>query len=109
MAEGLVGGEDFAVDASLVKADASHQRQREDDDDWGSGRAVREQRTGRCLGAPDLSNRPGRQLYSGTSCWSEVILITTTSLALLTIIIPHCNAPARCHRHGAGYRRTVAG
>jgi len=42
MAEGLVGGEGFAVDASLVKADASHQRQRDDDDDWGSGRAVRE-------------------------------------------------------------------
>jgi len=42
MAEGLVGGEGFAVDASLVKADASHQRQRDDDDDWGGGRAVRE-------------------------------------------------------------------
>ena len=42
MSEGLVGGEGFAVDASLVKADASHQRQREDDDDWGDGRAVRE-------------------------------------------------------------------
>jgi len=42
MAEGLVGGEGFAVDASLVKADASHQRERDDDDDWGSGRAVRE-------------------------------------------------------------------
>ena len=35
MAEGLVGGEGFAVDASLVKADASHQRERDDDDDWG--------------------------------------------------------------------------
>jgi transposase len=42
MAEGLVGGEGFAVDASLVKADASHQRQRDDDDDWGGSRAVRE-------------------------------------------------------------------
>ena len=42
MAEGLVGGEGFAVDASLVKADASHQRERDDDDHWGSGRAVRE-------------------------------------------------------------------
>jgi transposase len=42
MAEGLVGGEGFAVDASLVKADASHQRERDDDDDWGGGRAVRE-------------------------------------------------------------------
>ena len=42
MAEGLVGGEGFAVDASLVKADASHQRERADDDDWGGGRAVRD-------------------------------------------------------------------
>jgi transposase len=46
MAEGLVGGEGFATDASVVKADASRQRHREDDDDdWGSGgsrRAVRE-------------------------------------------------------------------
>ncbi len=42
MAEGLVGGEGFATDASLVKADASRQRHREDDDDWGDGRAVRE-------------------------------------------------------------------
>lgn len=40
--EGLVGGEGFAVDASLVRADASRQRQRDDDDDWGGGRAVRE-------------------------------------------------------------------
>ena len=42
MAEGLVGGEGFAVDASLVKADASRQRRHDDDDDWGGGRAVRE-------------------------------------------------------------------
>lgn len=45
MAEGLVGGEGFAVDASIVKADASRQRHHKDDDDWGSGggsRAVRE-------------------------------------------------------------------
>jgi len=42
MAEGLVGGEGFAVDASIVKADASRQHHREDDDDWGNGRAVRE-------------------------------------------------------------------
>ena len=44
--EGLVGGESFATDASVVKADASRQRHREDDDDnWGGGsgrRAVRE-------------------------------------------------------------------
>jgi len=45
MAEGLVGGEGFAVDASVIKADASRHRHREDDDDWGGGRgrrAVRE-------------------------------------------------------------------
>jgi len=42
MTEGLVGGEDFATDASIVKADASRQYHRDDDDDWGGGRAVRE-------------------------------------------------------------------
>jgi transposase len=45
IAEGLVGGEGFAVDASVVRADASRQRHREDGDDWGAGggtRAVRE-------------------------------------------------------------------
>jgi transposase len=42
IAEGLVAGEGFAVDASLMKADASHQRERDNDDDWGGGRAVRE-------------------------------------------------------------------
>lgn len=43
-AEGLVGGEGFAVDASLVKADASRRRHHEgDDDDWsGGGHAVNE-------------------------------------------------------------------
>lgn len=39
---GLVGGEGFAVDASVVKADASRQRHHEDDDDWGGGPGVRE-------------------------------------------------------------------
>jgi transposase len=41
---GLIGGEGFAVDASVVKADASRQRHHEDDDDdWGGGsRAVSE-------------------------------------------------------------------
>jgi transposase len=42
LSEGLVGGEGFAVDASMVKANASHQRQREAGDDWGRSRAVRE-------------------------------------------------------------------
>ena len=40
--EGLVGGEGFATDASIVKADASRQYHRDDDDDRGGGRAVRE-------------------------------------------------------------------
>ncbi len=42
--EGLIGGEGFAVDASVVKADASRQRHHEDDDDdWGGGsRAITE-------------------------------------------------------------------
>ena len=40
---GLVGGEGFAVDASVVKADASRQHHHEDDDDWGGGgRAINE-------------------------------------------------------------------
>jgi transposase len=42
MAEDLVDGEGFAVDANVVKADASRQRHRDNDDDWGGGRAVRE-------------------------------------------------------------------
>ena len=44
MDEGLIGGEGFAVDASVVKADASKQKHREDDDDdWGGGsRAINE-------------------------------------------------------------------
>ena len=37
-----MGGEGFAVDASVVKADASRQRHRDDDDDWGSGPGVRD-------------------------------------------------------------------
>ena len=40
---GLVGGEGFAVDASVVKADASRQRHHQDDADWsGGGPAIRE-------------------------------------------------------------------
>ena len=43
MAAGLIGGEGFAVDASVVKADASKQKHHGDDDDWNDGsRAVRE-------------------------------------------------------------------
>ena len=42
--EGLIGGEGFAVDASVVRADASKQRHhQDDDDDWGGGsRAINE-------------------------------------------------------------------
>lgn len=40
---GLIGGEGFAVDASVVKADASRQRHHDDDDNWGGGsRAITE-------------------------------------------------------------------
>ena len=40
---GLVKAEGFAVDASVVKADASRQRHHNDDDDWGGGsRAITE-------------------------------------------------------------------
>ena len=43
MDEGLIGGEGFAVDASVVKADASRQKHHDDDDDWGNGsRAINE-------------------------------------------------------------------
>jgi transposase len=43
MEEGLIGGEGFAVDASVVKADASKQKHHDDDDDWGDGsRAINE-------------------------------------------------------------------
>jgi len=48
IAEGLVGGEGFAIDASIVKADANRQRawDRDDDDDWPN---------------PNLSTRPVRE------------------------------------------------
>jgi transposase len=42
MDEGLIGGEGFAVDASVVKADASKQKHHDDDDDWGGSRAINE-------------------------------------------------------------------
>ena len=63
MAEGLVGGEGFAVDASIVKADVSRQRHHEDDDDWGSGggtRAVREYLEGLEEGEPPLDKAARR-------------------------------------------------
>ena len=42
MEAGLIKGEGFAVDASVVKADASRHHHHEDDDDWGGGPGVRE-------------------------------------------------------------------
>jgi transposase len=60
MSEGLVGGEGFAVDASIVEADVNRRRHREDDDDdWGSGggsRAVREY----LQGLEDADTPPGK-------------------------------------------------
>jgi len=53
---GLVKGEGFAVDASVVKADASRQHHHEDDGDWGGGgHAVREY-----LDALDGDNAPSK-------------------------------------------------
>ncbi len=39
---GLVGSEGFAVDASVVKADAGRQRHHDDDDDWVDSRGNRQ-------------------------------------------------------------------
>ena len=63
IAEHLVGGEGFAIDASVVRADASRQRaiNRDDDDDWprpsGSSRPVREY-----LDALDAGQEPARRI-----------------------------------------------
>ena len=57
---GLVKGEGFAVDASVVKADASRQREHKDDDDWGSGPGVREYLEG--LDAAGPSSQPPRRV-----------------------------------------------
>jgi hypothetical protein len=57
---GLVKGEGFAVDASVVKADASRQREHKDDDDWGSGPGVREYLEG--LDATLSSKTPPRRI-----------------------------------------------
>ncbi len=50
--ENLVGGEGFAIDASIIKADANRQRvlDRNDDDDWPT---------------PNLSTRPVREYLAG--------------------------------------------
>jgi|TARA_B100000315_G_scaffold205149_1_gene198805 transposase len=66
MSEGLVGGEGFAVDASIIKADASRQRHHEDDDDWGDGggtRAVREY-----LDALEETDKPIKHVSSTDPC-----------------------------------------
>jgi transposase len=57
---GLVKGEGFAVDASVVKADASRQREHKDDDDWGSGPGVREYLEGLDAGASSSKTPPRR-------------------------------------------------
>lgn len=57
---GLVKGEGFAVDASVVKADASRQREHKDDDDWGSGPGVREYLEG--LDAAGPSSQVARRI-----------------------------------------------
>jgi hypothetical protein len=57
---GLVKGEGFAVDASVVKADASRQREHKDDNDWGSGPGVREYLEGLDAAAPTSKTPPRR-------------------------------------------------
>jgi transposase len=63
IAEGMVGGEGFAVDASVVRADANYEKaiKRDDDDDWprpsGGTRAVREY-----LDALDEGHRPAKRI-----------------------------------------------
>lgn len=63
--EGLVGGEGFAVDASIVKADASRMHHHDgDDDDWGGGsRAVREYLDGLEEEEPQ-ADRPSKKVSS---------------------------------------------
>jgi transposase len=65
MDAGLVGGEGFAVDASVVKADARRQKHHQDDDDWGDGsRAVREY-----LDALADQDGPVTSAKKVASCW----------------------------------------
>jgi hypothetical protein len=65
MDAGLVGGEGFAVDASVVKADARRQKHHQDDDDWGDGsRAVREY-----LDALADQDGPVTSAKKMASCW----------------------------------------
>jgi len=67
MEEGLIGGEGFAVDASVVKADASKQKHHEDDDDdWGGGsRAINEYLD--AIEADGSSTSPARQVSQADS------------------------------------------
>lgn len=61
MDAGLVGGEGFAVDASVVKADASRQKHHDDDDNWSDGsRAVREYLD--ALAEQDASIKPAKKI-----------------------------------------------
>jgi transposase len=65
MDAGLVGGEGFAVDASVVKADARRQKHHQDDDEWGDGsRAVREY-----LDALADQDGPVTSAKKVASCW----------------------------------------
>ena len=59
---GLVKGEGFAVDASVVKADASRQHHHEDDDDWRGGPAVREYLDG--LDGDNMASTPPKRISS---------------------------------------------
>ena len=75
MEEGLIGGEGFAVDASVVKADASKQKHHDDDDDWGGGsRAINEYLD--ALSEDGASMTPAKKVSqttrwrAGPPCWA---------------------------------------
>ena len=74
--EGLVGGEGFAVDASIVKADASRQRavDRDDDDDWptpnASTRPVREYLAALDEAGPPVTQPKALSLTEPAATWT---------------------------------------
>lgn len=76
MAEGLVGGEGFAVDASVVKADANRARgpSSDDDIDWGapqhSTRAVREYLAGLEENGPPETAPTSISMTDPTARWT---------------------------------------
>jgi transposase len=72
MEEGLIGAEGFAVDASVVRADASKQKHHEDDDDdWGGGsRAINEY-----LDSIEVDGAPATPALRTPEVWSTRTMI----------------------------------